>query len=263
MNDQGVGPFQINAWWAGTTESGTLTKAVLSRAWARIAVREKLMGYKDIEWDIAIDDAMGDDPRMTQFRCDRPPPGWECYLPLNHIGPCPAHPKQMWLPPTATIPKRRRLATRSVARIDPAWMWQKPVSMAAWDIERFERTLWTIDYADLNMSSKNLAKKGFAPDMGGTRRPATSMKEANLISSLREDGSHAITLDIDHHAELIPSSTAGNFHLYIDVPMEWWRYKLLLRVLAFCGVIEWGYARASIRKGGSFLRLPWIKKSPF
>jgi len=157
---------------------------------------------------------------MTQFRCDRPPPGWECYLPQGHSGSCPAHPSPLWLPPTAQPPKRRRFikARASALVYDPEWMWKKPVSMAAWDIERFERTLWTIEYADLNASSKTLAKRGLKPDMGGHRRLATSMKEANLISSLREDGSHAITLDIDHHAELIPSSTADHYHLYIDVP---------------------------------------------
>jgi hypothetical protein len=203
---------------------------------------------------------------VTQFRCDRPPLGWECYLPRGHVGPCPAHPVQMWLPPTAQPPRRKRFVTarKSAVMVEDGWMWKTPVVKAAWDLSRFERTLWTIDYADLNIPSKELAAKGTPRDMGGVRKPAKSMREANLISSLREDGSHAVTLDLDHHAELIPSSTEGHYHLYIDVPMEWWRYKLLLRVLAFCGVIEKGYAKASINKGGSFLRLPWIKKDiPF
>ncbi len=71
---------------------------------------------------------------------------------------------------------------------------------------------------------------------------------------------HRPILDIDFAAELIPSSTEGHFHLYLDKPMTWKQYRKLLGVLAEVGVIEHGYAQASIERGYSSTRLPWIKK---
>ena len=79
--------------------------------------------------------------------------------------------------------------------------------------------------------------------------------KANLVSSKLTDGRHAPALDFDVPARLIPSRTEGHSHLYIDVPMRWWKYKLLLRVLSFVGIIEPGYKRASIKHGFSALRL--------
>lgn len=71
---------------------------------------------------------------------------------------------------------------------------------------------------------------------------------------------HRPILDIDFPAELIPSTTEGHFHLYLDKPMTWKQYRKLLGVLAEVGVVEPGYAQASIERGYSSTRLPWIKK---
>lgn len=71
---------------------------------------------------------------------------------------------------------------------------------------------------------------------------------------------HRPILDIDFPAALIPSSTEGHFHLYLDKPMTWKQYRKLLGVLAEVGIIEPGYADASISRGYSSTRLPWIKK---
>lgn len=71
---------------------------------------------------------------------------------------------------------------------------------------------------------------------------------------------HRPILDIDFGAALIPSSTEGHFHLYLDKPMTWKNYKRLLNVMSEVGVIEPGYARASIERGYSSTRLPWVKK---
>lgn len=72
---------------------------------------------------------------------------------------------------------------------------------------------------------------------------------------------HAVLIDLDVPAWLVPSSTEGNSHLYIDVSTTRSKYFRLLDALAECGVIERGYAEASKRKGASYLRLPWVKKS--
>ena len=74
------------------------------------------------------------------------------------------------------------------------------------------------------------------------------------------DDMHSPVLDIDVPHYLIPSSTEGHSHLYIDVPMPWDKYVKLLEVLADCGIIEPGYLRASLARGFTAVRLPHIKK---
>lgn len=83
-------------------------------------------------------------------------------------------------------------------------------------------------------------------------------KEVNLVTShvYGEAGQHAVCLDIDLPCELVPSRTPGHFHLYIEKAMPWHKYEALLRALAIAGIIEEGYAGASIAKGATCLRLP-------
>lgn len=97
---------------------------------------------------------------------------------------------------------------------------------------------------------------------------AAEIQDANVAMSLVEDNPdpvfggryHALLLDLDVPAYLIPSTTPGHSHLYVDAHIPEERYFALLDTLADCGVIEHGYAGASQAKGGSYLRLPWIKK---
>lgn len=85
---------------------------------------------------------------------------------------------------------------------------------------------------------------------------------AELVSSEIEGhpGWHTLMLDIDAPARLIESSTPGHFHLYVDVPMRWGRYRRLLGALANAGVIESGYRKASVSKKATHLRPPWVEK---
>lgn len=86
--------------------------------------------------------------------------------------------------------------------------------------------------------------------------------EANVVTSKRDKGNmHALLLDIDVPAYLVPSSREGHSHLYIDVVADTAAYMNLLDALAACGVIEEGYASASRKRGMTVLRLPWVKKS--
>ncbi len=84
--------------------------------------------------------------------------------------------------------------------------------------------------------------------------------EANLIGSLTDDGRHMPAIDLDVPAFLLPSSTEGHSHLYIDTPMSWWRYRMLLRQLHKAGIIETGFYEMSIRRKQSFLRREGITK---
>jgi hypothetical protein len=93
------------------------------------------------------------------------------------------------------------------------------------------------------------------------RQPAP-LAESNVISSrIGGTSRHRIMLDLDIPATLIPSSTPGHSHLYIETaPIRWPDYHRLLEALAACGVIEHGYAGASIDREATMLRLPWIRK---
>lgn len=102
----------------------------------------------------------------------------------------------------------------------------------------------------------------------GTReRVRGGINNANVVTSRHADdlsmqGRHALVLDIDHPAWLMPSTTPGHFHLYVDVPggIPDDEYAALLDALATAGVIEWGYAGASKARGFTSVRLPWITK---
>lgn len=104
------------------------------------------------------------------------------------------------------------------------------------------------------------------------RLDTDDIEQANTIASLvlpRENHSekppigrekHKLILDLDHPAMLIPSTTPGHSHLYVDVEMSWERYAALLLALAEAGVVERGYADASLARGFTSVRLPWVKK---
>lgn len=77
---------------------------------------------------------------------------------------------------------------------------------------------------------------------------------ANLVSSKLADGRHAPAIDLDVPAKLVPSRTEGHTHLYIDVPMSWRKYRMLLWVMQHVGIVEPGYYRASVKRRQSALR---------
>lgn len=104
-------------------------------------------------------------------------------------------------------------------------------------------------------------------------REEADIEHANVVSSLiRTDPKdfyadpnnrrHVLAIDLDIPATLIPSSSPGHHHLYIEVPkgIPHHRYMALLSALADAGIIERGYAEVSIARGHSDLRLPWVKK---
>lgn len=84
--------------------------------------------------------------------------------------------------------------------------------------------------------------------------------EANLIASICSNGFHKPVLDFDFSCELIPSSTPGCFHLYINKYIDSDKYEKLLLALLDCGLLQKGFVNNSIKRGASFVRPPWIKK---
>jgi hypothetical protein len=88
-------------------------------------------------------------------------------------------------------------------------------------------------------------------------------RNANLISSeVAGTLTHKPVLDIDLPCKLVPSTHAGHYHLYIDKVLTWDQYRKLLSTLASVGIIQQGYYNASVARGFSSVRLPWIKKEP-
>jgi hypothetical protein len=99
------------------------------------------------------------------------------------------------------------------------------------------------------------------------RYKVTAEDEANLVGSLIEGardgvGLHAPVLDLDFPARLVPSTTEGHFHLYLDVPMTWRTYHDLLLALGRAGVLEPNYVAASLARRQTFVRKPGVVKPP-
>jgi hypothetical protein len=89
-----------------------------------------------------------------------------------------------------------------------------------------------------------------------------SLADADMIASRLADDPdrHTIQLDLDVPAKLVPSSTEGHSHLYIDVNLGTDTYLKLLEALRDAGVVQQGIVSQLKRRGFTSLRLPWIKK---
>jgi hypothetical protein len=101
----------------------------------------------------------------------------------------------------------------------------------------------------------------FGAGSGGEERKLCPPADADLVISLLPDGRHAPVLDLDLPHRLVPSTTEGHSHLYLDVPMSWRQYKRLLKALAKAGVLEQGYVEASLYRRHTAVRMPWVKKA--
>lgn len=123
-----------------------------------------------------------------------------------------------------------------------------------------QRVPGTLDrkyYRVLKWSDGGSRKPGAFPD----RTQEEALERADVISSLAPDGkTHRPVLDIDIPAELIASTTPGHSHLYLDIDLCWGRYMMLLAALHAAGIIERGYMDASVARGFTCVRLPWVKK---
>jgi hypothetical protein len=96
-----------------------------------------------------------------------------------------------------------------------------------------------------------------------TRNPVLDPDDANVVSSHFggvNSEYHRPVLDIDFPAALVPSTTPGHFHLYLDKVLTWEEYEKLLNVLAEVGIIERGYRNVSVERRHTAVRVPWIRK---
>jgi hypothetical protein len=95
------------------------------------------------------------------------------------------------------------------------------------------------------------------------RKPATHANATLVSSRLNLPGIdvHMPVLDLDVEAHLVPSSTPGHTHLYINQTVTWEKYEALLHALADCGILQRNYVRHSIgRRHATFARYPGVTK---
>lgn len=102
------------------------------------------------------------------------------------------------------------------------------------------------------------------------REATTDADKANLIGSKLHFGTsflgdladlHAPVIDIDIECHLVPSSTPGHSHLYIEAPMPWGAYMTLLEALRDAEIVEPGYVAAAVRRGQTHVRKPGVLKA--
>jgi hypothetical protein len=83
---------------------------------------------------------------------------------------------------------------------------------------------------------------------------------ANVIASATDQpGVHMPVIDFDVPARLVPSSTPGHSHLYIDVPMSFDQMVAVLEALLHDPGIPEGYVKATKARG--LVRKPGVKKA--
>lgn len=84
---------------------------------------------------------------------------------------------------------------------------------------------------------------------------------ANLITSYSNGtGGHKPVIDLDFPARLIPSTTPGHYHLYIDEAISWNAYVQILNALLNAGLIQQAWYEGAINNGYTAVRPPWVHK---
>lgn len=94
------------------------------------------------------------------------------------------------------------------------------------------------------MSGLGMLRKGFQDDPAGWEDPST-------------DG---MRIELGVPAYLLPSSTAGHHHAYIDVEMKWRPYRALCKAMASVGLLEEAFVDLTISHGMSMLIRPGLTK---
>lgn len=116
------------------------------------------------------------------------------------------------------------------------------------------RTFW---YApSLRIKNEPLLKSLIQYRIDEDRWPVVDLHDANLMSSLTEDGKHMPIIDLDFPHKYEESTTPGHGHLYLNVKMSRFKLFVLMWALYFTGVIELGHFVWTIRRGASFVRFP-------
>lgn len=107
----------------------------------------------------------------------------------------------------------------------------------------------------------NIANGG-EDSYNSVHEPSYDIATADAVTSVDRvfTNFHKPVLDIDFPAALIPSSTPGHFHLYLDRDLTWDQYCKLLYALEDANIIQPEFRRLAFERGYTTVRLPWISK---
>lgn len=115
-----------------------------------------------------------------------------------------------------------------------------------WGHDREDRTLW---YLPINPESGS----DDGPLDGRLERTTT---KANMVGSELLNGRHSPVLDLDFEARLVPSSSPGHYHLFLDgLELDPAAYEALLDALVAAKVIQAGFRRRFIESGTTLARI--------
>lgn len=120
-----------------------------------------------------------------------------------------------------------------------------------------------VDYSQGSGDSNNPDHsdiRGFTQDPNLATAVTSVVRESMMTDPFGENRMHKPVIDLDLDAKLVPSTTPGHHHLFIDKAMTWDNYVRLLCVLAEVGIVEPGYVSACIDQGRSSVRLPHVRK---
>lgn len=118
-----------------------------------------------------------------------------------------------------------------------------------------KRSFWWNKHVD----AEDVAPGSYVDPAKQEYLPATP-EGANLIGSLGENGMHYPVIDLDVEIAVVPSSTEGHYHLYINHPLNWNQYNHLLHALKAVGLIQPNWFKTANHEKCSFVRPPWVKK---
>lgn len=83
---------------------------------------------------------------------------------------------------------------------------------------------------------------------------------ATLVGSKLPNGNHMPVIDLDLPCTLVPSSTPGHFHLYINKEMSFGEFLSMLQAMTDTGVVQPGFNRFTRERGQAFVRYPGYTK---
>lgn len=115
---------------------------------------------------------------------------------------------------------------------------------------------------DLKTSRNNLLTSSDYPPDKSNLEPfeQVPLGVANLLTSEKYNGKHALLLDLDTQHHYVPSTTEDHGHIYINADLDYEDMIQILEILAKHGIVQQGYLEWTKARGASSLRPPWVNK---
>jgi hypothetical protein len=102
---------------------------------------------------------------------------------------------------------------------------------------------------------------GPSASMRAVERLQAALIDTGLVTEETEILRHTLLVVPRVPWRVVPSATPGHAHLYMDCALDEGRWTQVLHLFTAAGIVEEGYRAASIARGYTSLRLPWVPKS--